>query len=80
MSNEPVRHRSNSPWLALAGKPGLRSQGKPRVFIQGRRLVAVGMACALFVPPLAAHLVSEDNVRRQVRLPWVSFGSDAGSP
>jgi N-acyl-D-amino-acid deacylase len=24
-------------------------------------------------------LMSEDNVRRQVRLPWVSFGSDAGS-
>ena len=24
-------------------------------------------------------LMSEDNVRRQVRLPWVSFGSDAAS-
>jgi len=24
-------------------------------------------------------LMSEDNVRRQIRLPWVSFGSDAGS-
>jgi N-acyl-D-amino-acid deacylase len=24
-------------------------------------------------------LMSEENVRRQVRLPWVSFGSDAGS-
>ncbi|HYN45460.1 MAG TPA: D-aminoacylase [Allosphingosinicella sp.] len=24
-------------------------------------------------------LMSEDNVRRQVRLPWMSFGSDAGS-
>ncbi|HUG41073.1 MAG TPA: D-aminoacylase, partial [Longimicrobiales bacterium] len=24
-------------------------------------------------------LMSEDNVRRQVRLPWLSFGSDAGS-
>src|SRR4030095_9496337 len=23
--------------------------------------------------------MSEDNVRRQVALPWVSFGSDAGS-
>ncbi|MEQ1895705.1 MAG: amidohydrolase family protein, partial [Planctomycetota bacterium] len=25
-------------------------------------------------------LMSEDNVRRQVRVPWVSFGSDAGAP
>jgi N-acyl-D-amino-acid deacylase len=25
-------------------------------------------------------LMSEDNVRRQVQLPWVSFGSDAGAP
>jgi N-acyl-D-amino-acid deacylase len=25
-------------------------------------------------------LMSEDNVRKQVALPWVSFGSDAGSP
>lgn len=25
-------------------------------------------------------LMSEDNVRRQIALPWVSFGSDAGSP
>ncbi len=25
-------------------------------------------------------LMSEDNVRRQLRLPWVSFGSDAGAP
>ena len=24
-------------------------------------------------------LMSEENVRRQIRLPWVSFGSDAGS-
>jgi N-acyl-D-amino-acid deacylase len=24
-------------------------------------------------------LMSEDNVRRQIRLPWVTFGSDAGS-
>jgi len=24
-------------------------------------------------------MMSEDNVRRQIRLPWVSFGSDAGS-
>jgi N-acyl-D-amino-acid deacylase len=27
----------------------------------------------------AYFLMSEDNVRRQLRLPWVSFGSDAGS-
>ncbi|MFW6125202.1 MAG: N-acyl-D-amino-acid deacylase family protein [Pirellulales bacterium] len=25
-------------------------------------------------------MMSEDNVRRQLALPWVSFGSDAGSP
>ncbi len=25
-------------------------------------------------------LMSEDNVRRQVQLPWMSFGSDAGAP
>ncbi|HTF87420.1 MAG TPA: D-aminoacylase [Planctomycetota bacterium] len=25
-------------------------------------------------------LMSEDNVRRQIGLPWVSFGSDAGAP
>ena len=25
-------------------------------------------------------LMSEDNVRRQVRIPWVSFGSDAEAP
>ena len=25
-------------------------------------------------------LMSEDNVRRQVALPWVSFGSDEGAP
>jgi len=25
-------------------------------------------------------LMAEDNVRRQIRLPWVSFGSDAGAP
>jgi N-acyl-D-amino-acid deacylase len=25
-------------------------------------------------------LMSEDNVRKQIALPWVSFGSDAGSP
>jgi len=24
-------------------------------------------------------LMSEDNVRKEIRLPWVSFGSDAGS-
>ena len=24
-------------------------------------------------------LMSEENVKRQIRLPWVSFGSDAGS-
>ena len=24
-------------------------------------------------------LMSEDNVRRQIALPWVSFGSDAGA-
>ena len=24
--------------------------------------------------------MSEDNVRRQIALPWMSFGSDAGSP
>ena len=28
---------------------------------------------------VAFFLMSEDNVRRQVQLPWVSFGSDAGS-
>jgi N-acyl-D-amino-acid deacylase len=25
-------------------------------------------------------LMSEDNIRKQIRLPWVSFGSDAGAP
>jgi N-acyl-D-amino-acid deacylase len=25
------------------------------------------------------HMMSEDNVRREIGLPWVSFGSDAGS-
>lgn len=25
-------------------------------------------------------LMSEENVKRQIKLPWVSFGSDAGSP
>lgn len=25
-------------------------------------------------------LMSEENVRKQIRLPWVSFGSDAGAP
>ena len=25
-------------------------------------------------------LMSEDNVRRQIALPWVSFGSDAEAP
>jgi len=25
-------------------------------------------------------LMSEDNIRRQVQLPWMSFGSDAGAP
>src|SRR5437764_991887 len=25
-------------------------------------------------------LMSEDNVRKQIRLPWVSFGSDASAP
>jgi N-acyl-D-amino-acid deacylase len=29
---------------------------------------------------VAYFLMSEDNVRREVALPWVSFGSDAGSP
>jgi N-acyl-D-amino-acid deacylase len=24
-------------------------------------------------------IISEDNIRKQIRLPWVSFGSDAGS-
>ncbi len=28
---------------------------------------------------VAFFLMSEDNVRKQVKLPWVSFGSDAGS-
>ena len=28
---------------------------------------------------VAFFLMSEDNVRRQIRLPWVSFGSDAAS-
>jgi N-acyl-D-amino-acid deacylase len=28
---------------------------------------------------VAFFLMSEDNVRKQIRLPWVSFGSDAGS-
>ena len=28
----------------------------------------------------AYFLMSEDNVRREVALPWVSFGSDAGAP
>ncbi|MBI3406311.1 MAG: amidohydrolase family protein [Acidobacteria bacterium] len=25
-------------------------------------------------------LMSEDNIRKQIKLPWLSFGSDAGSP
>jgi N-acyl-D-amino-acid deacylase len=25
-------------------------------------------------------VISEDNVRKQIRLPWVTFGSDAGAP
>src|SRR5205814_4287390 len=25
------------------------------------------------------HLMSEENVRRQIKQPWMSFGSDAGS-
>lgn len=25
-------------------------------------------------------IISEDNLRREIRLPWVSFGSDAGAP
>ncbi len=29
---------------------------------------------------VAYFLMSEDNIRRQVALPWVSFGSDAGAP
>jgi N-acyl-D-amino-acid deacylase len=29
---------------------------------------------------VAYFLMSEDNVRRKVALPWVSFGSDAGAP
>ena len=28
---------------------------------------------------VAFFLMSEDNVRKQIKLPWVSFGSDAGS-
>ncbi|MEO8361509.1 MAG: amidohydrolase family protein [Vicinamibacteria bacterium] len=28
---------------------------------------------------VAFDLMSEDNVRKQIKLPWVSFGSDAGS-
>ena len=28
----------------------------------------------------AYFLMSEDNVRREIQLPWMSFGSDAGSP
>jgi N-acyl-D-amino-acid deacylase len=28
---------------------------------------------------VAFFLMSEDNVRKELRLPWVSFGSDAGS-
>jgi N-acyl-D-amino-acid deacylase len=29
---------------------------------------------------VAYFLMSEDNMRRQVALPWLSFGSDAGAP
>jgi N-acyl-D-amino-acid deacylase len=29
---------------------------------------------------VAYFLMNEDNIRRQVALPWVSFGSDAGAP
>jgi N-acyl-D-amino-acid deacylase len=29
---------------------------------------------------IAYFLMSEDNIRRQIALPWVSFGSDAGAP
>jgi N-acyl-D-amino-acid deacylase len=29
---------------------------------------------------VAYFLMSEENVRRKVALPWVSFGSDAGAP
>ncbi len=29
---------------------------------------------------VAYFLMSEDNVKRQIALPWVSFGSDAGAP
>jgi N-acyl-D-amino-acid deacylase len=29
---------------------------------------------------VAYFLMSEDNIRREVALPWVSFGSDAGAP
>lgn len=29
---------------------------------------------------VAYFLMSEDNIRRQVKLPWVSFGSDGGAP
>lgn len=29
---------------------------------------------------VAYFLMSEDNIRRQVALPWLSFGSDAGAP
>jgi N-acyl-D-amino-acid deacylase len=27
----------------------------------------------------AYFIISEDNIRKQIRMPWVSFGSDAGS-
>jgi N-acyl-D-amino-acid deacylase len=27
----------------------------------------------------AYFIISEDNIRKQVRMPWVAFGSDAGS-
>lgn len=29
---------------------------------------------------VAYFLMSEDNIKRQIALPWVSFGSDAGAP
>ena len=28
---------------------------------------------------VAYYLINEDNIRTQIRLPWISFGSDAGS-
>jgi N-acyl-D-amino-acid deacylase len=60
----------------------------------GRTLAAVAEEMALSPEEAAIELVirdgsrvgtvyflmSEDNVRRQIRLPWMTFGSDAGAP